>query len=164
MIEQLDRFIADLEHEQGLIVERLRLAREFRASLDGDVAAPPVVEPKVPKVAPTKRAPSTAGHRKKSRAKQPRITCPDCGENIAKSRFDAHRLAKHPGSAAKPVGPIAPPSSAPTVKDKVFRCGEDDREFPTLGDLTHHAITEHRRSLTQGERIPVTPDAVSAAA
>lgn len=176
MIEQLDQFIADLEHEHGLIEFRLQLARELRASFEADAVpaigelkpAPPPAPPSnggqpIRKTASTQRAGRPAPVNKGKSYE--RVPCPDCGEHFAKTQLDRHRRSKHPDSAAKPVHPVERPKP-PTDTRTVLRCSDLDcgEEFKTIGGITHHAITEHDRDVRPAEKIYVTPDSARSAA
>lgn len=154
----IDDLIADLEHDLEVTTERLRLARELRASFEPEAQVEVEVSPEV-EVAPERPAKKAAA-KPTRRSKQ--VTYPDCGEvKGSAAGLAQHRKHKHPGSAAKPIEPLRSVPADPQVKGKVLRCS-CDAELPNFKALAAHTHDEHQgRAPTSVERTPVAPRAAA---
>jgi DNA-directed RNA polymerase subunit RPC12/RpoP len=177
-MHEIDQLIARLEAEHTLIGERLRLARELRATFD--TGAAPATAPVSPPAEPAK--PTTDIHvcddcaaefdskrglsmHRNQRHGNPttydQVACPDCGRMVAKSQLANHRRSKHPSSAAKPIAPVpapkvepAPvPDSAPVSTSGVYECNDCEARTPNKQALAKHTTEKHRRGLYAEEHL-----------
>lgn len=111
-LAQLDDLIEGLEHDLEVTTERLRLARELRATFtDEPPAADPEPTPASPKKKPAAKKPKTDG-----------VPCTECDAVPATELgMKTHRGHKHPGWDTKPVE--AMPTPEPLAND-----GQDSAE------------------------------------
>ena len=91
-MDALDQLIVNLVRDVDVATERLRLARELRATYDANT---------IDALGPSSATPIVVPARRK--AKPAQVACPDCGQLFARQGLGVHRARKHPSSAAKPV-------------------------------------------------------------
>lgn len=165
--EHLDTLIASLTADIEVATERLRLARELRSTYD-DAPAEAEAEPEPDDGAEERRRRDrerkAAQRAKKKKATGPaQVTCPDCGLVCGSAAgLGQHRKHKHPGSAAKPVGPIEAPSDEPAPAahplervetGRMYCCSSCDAKAHTRSGLAAHTDRTHRRGLTPDEHV-----------
>jgi predicted RNA-binding Zn-ribbon protein involved in translation (DUF1610 family) len=157
----LDNLIARLEADLDLTAERLRLARELRATFE--TGAAPATAPVSPPAAPSPTEPAQRAPKKPNPSYE-RTACPDCGEMIARNRMSTHRNARHPGSAAKPIAPapaptpkVEPPAAAELPAQVVYECSDCGARTPNKQALAKHTTDRHHRGLHAEEHLAMDP-------
>lgn len=159
LVAEHERLIVQLD----AVGERLRLVQAVVDTYEAPTIVEEAKPPRAAKPAPTARPISRNGKRRQHEAR----ACPDCGQTFTHGpALAAHQRSKHPGSAAKPVGPITPtvpskPASQGLPNFKVLRC-ECGSEFDSFKALTQHTILDHQREPRALERTPVAPNAAAA--
>lgn len=165
----LDQLITHLEAEHQLIGERLRLARELRATFNtGADPVPAPVSPPTPDLIEARRAADRDRKaRTRERAGKPargqQIACPDCGEMMGSpAGLGIHRKHKHPGAAAKPIAPVPAPKVAPEpptdeTPTVLFECSDCEARTPNKQALARHTTERHHRGLHAEEHLAIDP-------
>lgn len=155
----IDQLIADLEHDIEVTTERLRLAREMRATFDDTPAAEPEPEPAVDEVAERRR--------QKPKKKSGGYPCTECDKVLpTEGGMKTHRGRSHPGwdakrpTAAEQPEPESEPADepAPTGPDiaaagRMFCCATCDAKTHTRPALARHTNDAHHRGLLTDEHL-----------
>lgn len=154
--EWLDGMIADLERSIEVDTTRLDLARQLRATFDTETVPEPAKaeQPKAPKRTKQRHEPPNKGKAYE------RVSCPVCGDRIAKTQLARHQRAKHAADDQQPIDAPADAAASPTASVEAsgrtyYECTTCSAHASTREALARHTDTKHRRGLKAEEHRPV---------